>query len=45
MPLPLGQCNGASMGPISGAHPAMVQERVMVAKAGELRVSAAAASF
>lgn len=33
------------MGPISGAHPAMVQERVMVAQAGEPRVSAAAASF
>ena len=45
IPLPLGRCSGASMGPISGAHPAMVQERVMVAKAGESRVSAAAAAF
>ena len=45
IPLPLGQCSGASMGPISGAHLAMVQERVMVAKAGQSRVSAAAASF
>lgn len=45
IPLPLAHCSGASVWLVSGAHLAMVQERVTVAKSGESRVSAAAASF